>query len=197
MSRSGVVGLGVAGGDVLAVLLLDQLALPLGDAQRAGDVAGDVHAGAAHVEQPVHSHDQADIVHGDVQRGEHHRQHDHAGAGGSGGADGGQGGGDDDGHHLPKAQVHAGTGGQEDGGHALIDGGAVHVDGGAQRKHEGGHVLIGTHLVSALLGDRDGGGRGGGAEGEHHGRGSTLEKPQGADSGKDPKDRQNASQQKW
>ena len=39
------------------------LALPLGDAQGAGNVAGDVQASTAHVEQTVHSHDQADVSH--------------------------------------------------------------------------------------------------------------------------------------
>ena len=57
------------------------LALPLGDAQGAGNVAGDVQAGTAHVEQTVHSHDQADVSHGDADGFQHHGQHDHTGAG--------------------------------------------------------------------------------------------------------------------
>src|SRR5699024_3995344 len=64
---------------------------------------------------------------------------------------------------------------------ALVDGGAVHVDGGAQGQDEGGDVLVGAHLIGALLGDGEGSGRGGGGEGEDHGREGLLEELQGAD----------------
>ena len=47
------------------------LALPLGDAQGTGNVAGDVQAGTAHVEQAIHSHDQADVSHRDADGFQH------------------------------------------------------------------------------------------------------------------------------
>ena len=153
----------------------------MGDADGAGDVAGDIEAGTTHVEQAIHGHDEADVLHRHADGFEHHGQHNHARAGDAGGADGGQGGGDHHHHHLADAQGHTGAGGQEDCGHALVDGGAVHVDGGAQGQDEGGDVLVGAHLIGALLGDGERRGRGGGGEGEDHGREGLLEELQGAD----------------
>ena len=141
------------------------LALPLGDAQGTGNVAGDVQAGTAHVEQTVHSHDQANVSHGDADGFQHHGQHDHTGAGSTGSADGGQRSGDHNEDHLAQGQLHTGTGGQEHSGNTLIDGGAVHVDGGAQRQHEGGNIVLSAQSIGALLGDRQGRGGGGGGEG--------------------------------
>ena len=43
------------------------------------------------------------------------------------------------------------AGGQEHGGNALIDGGAVHVDGGAQGQHEGGNIVLSAQRIGALL----------------------------------------------
>ena len=160
-------------------------ALPLGNAHRAGNVAGDVQAGAAHIEQAVHAVDDHNQVDVDAHSGQHHGQHNHARAGYAGGADGGQGGGDHDGDHLSDTQVHACAGGQEDGGHALVDGGAVHIDGGAQRQDEGGNIILRAQLIRALLGHRQGGRGGGGREGEHHGGERRLEELQRAHAGKD------------
>ena len=160
------------------------LALPLGDAQRAGDIARDVQAGTAHVEETVDAVDDHDHVDGNVHRLKHHGKHDHARARRTGGADGGKRRGDDDRDHLAKGQRHAAAGGKEDGGDALIDGGAVHVDGGAQRQHEGGNIVLSAQSIGALLGDRQGRGGGGGGEGEdHRGRG-LLEEAEGADARK-------------
>jgi hypothetical protein len=67
-------------GDAAENLLgsLGFLALPLGDAQRAGDIARDVQAGTAHVEEAVDAVDQHDHIDGDVHCLEHHGKHDHA-----------------------------------------------------------------------------------------------------------------------
>ena len=48
------------------------LALPLGHAAGAGDIARDVQAGAAHVEKTVDAVDDHDHIDGDVHRLEHH-----------------------------------------------------------------------------------------------------------------------------
>ena len=160
------------------------LALPLGDAERAGDVAGDVQAGAAHVEQTVHTVDDHDHIDGDVHGLEHHSQHDHARAGRAGGADGGEGRGDNDGDHLAEGQRHAAAGGKEDGGDALIDGGAVHVDRRAEGDNKGGNVALRAQLIRALLAQGDRGGRGGGGKGENHRGGCLLEEGEGADARK-------------
>ena len=98
------------GGSLLGV------AFPVVDADRAGRVANDIQAGTAHVEQTVDAVDEADVGRIDADGIKHHRQHDHARAGGTGGADGGERRGDDDGHHLAHGQVDADALGQEDRG---------------------------------------------------------------------------------
>lgn len=56
--------------------------------------------------------------------------------GNSGGSDAGHGGGDGDGDDLADREGHASNLGDEDGGHGLVQRGAVHVDGGTDGEHE-------------------------------------------------------------
>ena len=166
------------------LLLGSLLALPGGNAQRGRNVAGDVQAGTAHIEQTVHTVDDHDHIHGDTHSLQHHSQHDHTCAGDTGSTDGGQSGGDNDGDHLTQSQSHAAAGSQEDGGNALIDGGTVHVDGGTQGQNESSDLIIGTQLTSAILGNGQGCGGGGGGEGKDHGGESALEELHRAGLGK-------------
>ena len=56
--------------------------------------------------------------------------------GNSGGSDAGHGGGDGDGDDLADREGHASNLGDEDGGHGLVQRGAVHVDGGTDGELE-------------------------------------------------------------
>ena len=153
------------------------------DADGAGRVADNVQRRTAHVKQAVDAVDDADVGRRDADSLEDHCQHDHARTGGTGGADGGKGRGDDDGDHLRDAEVHADALCQEDCSHALIDRGAVHVDRCAERQNERGNVLLNTHLIAALLGNRQRSDGGRGGEGEHSCGQDTLEELQGAHAG--------------
>ena len=161
------------------------LVLPLGNAQRAGDVARDVQAGTTHVEETVDAVDDHDHIDGNVHRLEHHGKHDHARARRTGRADGGKRCGDDDGNHLSDGQRHAAAGGEEDGGNALVDGGTVHVDRRAEGDNERRHIVLCAQLICALLAQGDRSGGGGGGKCENHRGGSLLEEGDGADARKD------------
>jgi hypothetical protein len=166
--------------DNLLSSFLRRAAFPVVDADSAGSVADDVQGGTAHVEQTVNAVDQANVGRVDVDGLEHHRQHNHAGAGGTGRADGGKGRGDNDHNHLAEGQIHADALGKEHSRNALIDRGAVHVDRRAQRQDEGGNVVLNTHLVAALLGDRQRSDGGGGGERKDRGGKHALEELQRA-----------------
>ena len=58
------------------------------------------------------------------------------GLGNSSSSNAGHGGGDGDGDDLADGQGHASDLGDEDGGHGLVQRGAVHVDGGADGENE-------------------------------------------------------------
>ena len=76
--------------------------------------------------------------------------------------------------------MDARAGGDEHRGDALINRRTVHIDGGAQGQDEGGDVVLGSQLMGALLGNRQGGCGGRGGEGENHSRKSALEELHGA-----------------
>lgn len=118
---------------------LVELALGLGDDHGADHVAGDVEAGAAHVQERVDAQDHGvgrrdGGALGDLEADglEHHEEHDGAGARHAGGADGGQGRRDDHGELLVDGQGLADGVADEHGADAQVDGGAVHIDGSAQ-----------------------------------------------------------------
>ena len=127
--------------------------LPGIDTDGAGSVTGDVDHGAAHVQDPVDTGHQCDAFQRQANALQHHGQHDHAGAGNTGGADGGQGGGEDDGHLLGQGQVDTEDLGNENGADTLVDSGAVHVDGSAQRQNECCGIDI-MEMVKQMTGGR-------------------------------------------
>ncbi len=90
------------------------------------------------VEQPVDGENDGDVLRGQPDRVQYHDHSDQAGLRDAGGADGGGGGCDGDGHHLADGDLHLAHLGDEDGGHRLVQCGAVHVDGGADGKDEPG-----------------------------------------------------------
>ena len=165
--------------------LLAVVRLPGVDADGAGGVADDVQRGTAHVEQAVDAVDDADVRGRDADCIQHHGQHDHAGAGGTGGTDGGQRRRHNDDDHLHERQIDADALGEEDRGHTLIDGCAVHVDRCAQRQYEGGDLMVHIHIVAALLRNGQRGHRGGGGEGEGGSGEHLLEEGDGGQLGKD------------
>ena len=108
-----------------------------GDHHGASDVAGHVDAGAGHIQDTLHAHDNAHRLQGQAHGGKHHTQHYRACAGYAGGADGSQGSGKDDGQHLAHGQVNAIYSRYKQGADPLEGRGAVHIDGGAQGEHKG------------------------------------------------------------
>ena len=120
------------------------------DAGSHGGIAGDVHRGAHHVQDAVDAGYESHALYRQAHRLQHHGQHDHAGPGHAGGADGGEHGGHHDGQLLADRKVDAEHLGDEDGADALVDGGAVHVDGGAERQHERGDLLRYAHFLGAF-----------------------------------------------
>ena len=79
---------------------------------------------------------------------------------------------------MAQGQVHSVAGGDEHGAHALVDGGAVHVDGGAQGQDEAGDVPPGAQPLRALQVQRQGAHGGGRGERHGHGREHPLEEGQ-------------------
>ncbi len=135
-----------------------------------GAVAGDVQAGAEHVEDAVDAGDERQAFDGQSDGLEYHGQHDEAGAGNARGADGGQGAGEDDHHHLSRGEVNAEDVGDEERADAHVERGAVHVDGGAQRQDEAGDFAGDAELFLEVLHvDRQRRGAGAGREGQQHG----------------------------
>ena len=110
--------------------------LHLGDDQRTGCVAGDIDRRPAHIKNPVHACHQRDALHRQTYALQHHSQHYHARTRHASRTDRRQSGGQHDGRHFTHAQVYAVGCGDEYGADALVNGGAVHVDGRAQRKHK-------------------------------------------------------------
>ena len=87
-----------------------------------------------------------------------------------GGPDAGAGGRDGDGEDLANAGVHVLHLGDEDGGHGLVQGRPVHVDGGADGEDEPGDPGVdAVLLLEAVHGDGERGGAGGRAPGSHDG----------------------------
>ena len=133
------------------------------DDDGTGRIAGDVQRGADHVEQTIQREQQRQTLDGNPGR-QQHGNHQEARARYTGLTDGTQGGGDDDRRPGSHGEIDVIDLGEEDGDQAVIDGIAAHVDGGAQRQHEGSGGV--GHLQIALAGlhvDRQGrNGRGGG-----------------------------------
>ena len=149
--------LSVAGGSAFALLF------QIGNNQCAASVTGNVHSGTAHVEDPVDARHQSDALNRKTDRGQHHCQHDHTGAGDTGGTNGGQ----RCGQHLGQCQLNAVAGGNKDSAHALINGGAIHIDGSAERQHKGGNFLFRAQFFGAAHIDGQRTHRGGTGEGKH------------------------------
>ena len=116
----------------------------------AGGIACDIYGGAAHVEDAVNARDQGYALDRQSDRLENHGEHDHSRAGHTGGTDGSQGSGEHYRQHLRESKADAEAGRDEYGAHALIDRGAVHVDGRAQRKDERRHLSVSSKLLGAL-----------------------------------------------
>ena len=164
--------LGVGG----AVLLDVEDALALGHDDRHEHLAGDVHRGAAHVEDRVDGQQQAHALErqaeGRQRQGEHDRR---AGqARGGGGADDGD---ERDEQVVRDAEVHAEELRDEDRGDGRVDrGAAVHLGRRAERHGEGGvgarHAEV---AVGHPLGHRHGADRGAGDEGQLDGRPGAAE----------------------
>ena len=155
--------LGVAflfGGELGAGFRIE-FAFPLGDHDGAGGVAEDVHGGTGHVHHAVDTGDDGDAFERDAHLGEHDGAHDEAGAGHAHGTDGSE---DTGGEHLElliEGHGDAVDFSNEDGDHAHVHGGAVHVDGVAEGQREGGHGLGSAELLAL---DEVGGQGGGGAD---------------------------------
>ena len=138
------------------------------NADGAGCVTGDVDDGTAHIQDTVDTGDQCDALQGQADGLQNHGQHDDAGTGNTGGADGSQGGGQDDGQLLGQSQIDAEDLGDEDGADALVDGGAVHVDGCAQGQDEACDLLTDAQLLGGLHVEGQGAHGACAGEGEDH-----------------------------
>ena len=154
--------------------------LKAGDEHGAGCVAGDVEGGTTHIEELINACDNCDTFNRNTDGGEYHCEHNHACAGNTCGADGSEGCSEDDHCHLTEGQLHAEAGGNEYSCNCLIDCGAVHVDGCAERQNEGADFGLCTHLVAALNVDGQGSVGGSGGECSNHCRSDALEELEGA-----------------
>ena len=118
--------------------------------KRAGSVARDVDHGAAHVEDAVNASNQGDAFDRQANRSKHHGEHNHASTRNARGANRGKRCGQNDGGHLAQRKVNAEARCNENRANALVNCGAVHVNGGAQRQNEGGHFVLCAHLLAAF-----------------------------------------------
>ena len=145
-------------------------AIPLGHRKGGGGIAGDVQGRTAHVEETVNTGNQGNAFDREVNTGEDHRQHDHAGTRNACRANGGKNGRKDVGNQLSHGQVDAIAGGDEETVDAHVDGRAVHVDRCAKGQNKGRNAGISAQVVGALngkgqsrigTGSREGRGHGG------------------------------------
>ena len=114
----------------------------------------------------VDGHDDGDDFQGEPYGLKDQRQCHHNYAGHSGRADGRQRDGDDQGDQHGKGQIDVIQLGNKYNGHALHDGGAVHIQRCAQRDRKGGDLFRNAHATAELDGIGDRGVRGGGGEGD-------------------------------
>src|SRR5690606_1428508 len=131
-------------------------------------IPGDVDGGAQHIQQAIDAYDQGDSLRRQADLLQYHRQGNQTDPGHPGGTDGRKGSGEDNQQIVGKGQLQSERLGNKDGGHALHNGGAVHIDGGAERNHKSGHAVIHSQpLLGITQVDRNGGTAGGGTEGKH------------------------------
>jgi hypothetical protein len=111
---------------------------------RAGDdtgdrgVAGDIDRCAGHVEKSVDAENEGDALHRQSHLGENHAQHDKTHPRHAGCSYRGEGRGENDHEELGRAEFEAVGLGDEYRGDSLHDGGAIHIDGRAERHGERG-----------------------------------------------------------
>ena len=162
------------------------LAGPLADQQGGHGVAGEVGQGAGLGHEAVDADDDADPVDQVGAVGlQAARQGGQAGAGDPGGALRGDDHEHQEGDLLADGQRAAHRGGDEEGGHGQVDGGAVQVEGVAGRDRDADHGLGDAHVLH--LGDEPGQGRlgGGGREDQQVLAAQVLHEPEDVD----PRDR--------
>ena len=163
-----------------------QHALGLGNVDARGGVADDVERRDQHLDGAVDRKDQAVGQHRRVvhvaEAGEDREEDDRAGAGGRGRTGGRDEREQRDDDELGEADAVARAAGDEERGHDLHDGRAVHVDGHAERQDEGGDLLIHAELLDRGLDvQRERRRTRGGGEAEHRDAGDLLSEFEGVD----------------
>lgn len=121
-----------------------------------------------YLQEPVDGDNHCYVLRWQADRREDHDHGDQAGRGHGRGAKGGRGGGERNDDQVGKAEDHSVHLADEDGRDGLVQGRAVHVDCCADGQHEAGDPGVALDvLLETLEGDREGGGGGAGADGEH------------------------------
>ena len=163
-------------GQLCVELFLVQQTLALGHADAGHSVAHNIQGGDEHLDGAVDGEDegvgqQGAVIH-EARAGQDGEEDDGPCAGGGRRTHRGQQSQQSDHDQLGGSNGVTGAACNEDGGHHLHDGGAVHVDGHAQRQDEGGDGLIDAEILGADLdvqGESGCAGRGGEAEDGHVG----------------------------
>ena len=137
--------------------------------QRAEAVAQHVHGRAGHVENAVDARDQGHAFQGHAHLHENDAHHDQARAGNAHGAHGGENGHQNDGQLRVQRQRDAVEFRHKNRVDAHVQGGAVHVDGVAQRDAEADHGARCAQRLGAAHVRRQGGRAGAGGEADHEG----------------------------
>ena len=112
------------------------------DRYRHHRVTRDINRGTRHIEQPIHANNQRDALHRQPDLSENHRQHNQPNAGHRRRPNRRHRGSKNDHQIVCKDKVNVKVLRDEDGGHALHNRRAIHIDGRSQWNRKGSDAVI-------------------------------------------------------